>query len=278
MKKITNKQKILIYLLFFFASLFLIIILYPLMPENTEEMPVYLSIVFLILIATLFASLFFGSGNLLTFFIKIKSEKESKKIIFTLIAKITKLSNYKNDYISIFIKKYYSDYYHKNIISEVNSFKASNLDTVLNKTSQYIGKVKIKFLYDIIAYAVIDKKYSKKEDEFIRMVCKKIKISEKVFERIKAMFVVEDDETETKSKTYNFYSDFSNNTKKTNKIFAYKILGVSQNASISEIKKAYYRLAKLHHPDTKSTKSEQHIEEATEMFQKISNAYEVLNS
>ncbi|MBW2020170.1 MAG: DnaJ domain-containing protein [Deltaproteobacteria bacterium] len=52
----------------------------------------------------------------------------------------------------------------------------------------------------------------------------------------------------------------------------YKILGVDKNASESEIKKAYRKLAMKYHPDrTKGDKS------AEEMFKKISEAYAVLS-
>ncbi len=52
----------------------------------------------------------------------------------------------------------------------------------------------------------------------------------------------------------------------------YKILGVHKNASESEIKKAYRKLAMKYHPDrTKGDKS------AEEMFKKISEAYAVLS-
>jgi curved DNA-binding protein len=52
----------------------------------------------------------------------------------------------------------------------------------------------------------------------------------------------------------------------------YKILGVDRNASESEIKKAYRKLAMKYHPDrTKGDKS------AEEMFKKISEAYAVLS-
>ncbi|XP_041375108.1 dnaJ homolog subfamily A member 2-like [Gigantopelta aegis] len=50
----------------------------------------------------------------------------------------------------------------------------------------------------------------------------------------------------------------------------YDILGVGKNASDSEIKKAYYRLAKEYHPDKNP--------EAGEKFKEISFAYEVLSS
>jgi hypothetical protein len=50
----------------------------------------------------------------------------------------------------------------------------------------------------------------------------------------------------------------------------YEILEIKPNASESEIKKAYYKLAKLYHPDKNSS------QEATIKFQKINSAYEIL--
>ena len=50
----------------------------------------------------------------------------------------------------------------------------------------------------------------------------------------------------------------------------YEILEIKSNASESEIKKAYYRLAKIYHPDKNSSP------EAQLKFQKINSAYEIL--
>uniref|UniRef100_A0A915P346 Uncharacterized protein n=1 Tax=Meloidogyne floridensis TaxID=298350 RepID=A0A915P346_9BILA len=51
----------------------------------------------------------------------------------------------------------------------------------------------------------------------------------------------------------------------------YKILGVPKSASDSEVKKAYYQLAKKYHPDVNKEKG------ASEKFQELSEAYEVLS-
>ncbi|GFZ02772.1 gametophytic factor 2 [Actinidia rufa] len=51
----------------------------------------------------------------------------------------------------------------------------------------------------------------------------------------------------------------------------YDILGVNKNATASEIKKAYYGLAKQFHPDTNKNDPE-----AEKKFQEVSKAYEVL--
>ena len=51
----------------------------------------------------------------------------------------------------------------------------------------------------------------------------------------------------------------------------YQTLAISKNASPSEVKKAYYQLAKKHHPDKNPNDPK-----AAALFQEISEAYEVL--
>jgi molecular chaperone DnaJ len=52
----------------------------------------------------------------------------------------------------------------------------------------------------------------------------------------------------------------------------YEILGVARDASVSDIKKQYYKLAKQFHPDQNPNDSK-----AAEKFAKLQNAYEVLS-
>lgn len=51
----------------------------------------------------------------------------------------------------------------------------------------------------------------------------------------------------------------------------YEVLGVSENADISEIKKKYRKLAMKYHPDRNSGD-----ENATKKFREVTEAYEVL--
>lgn len=58
---------------------------------------------------------------------------------------------------------------------------------------------------------------------------------------------------------------------------AYQILGIPFDASIQEIKAAHRKLVKLHHPDRFANESIEQITLATERFQKIQDAYELLD-
>ncbi|KAI0204244.1 DnaJ domain-containing protein [Astrocystis sublimbata] len=53
----------------------------------------------------------------------------------------------------------------------------------------------------------------------------------------------------------------------------YAVLEIQQTASNAEINSAYYRLARIHHPD----KNLHNVEEATERFKKIQNAHAILS-
>ena len=63
----------------------------------------------------------------------------------------------------------------------------------------------------------------------------------------------------------------SGNTSAANDKDFYGLLGLDRNASASDIKKAYFKLAKQYHPDVNPGA------EAKEKFAKISNAYETLS-
>lgn len=61
------------------------------------------------------------------------------------------------------------------------------------------------------------------------------------------------------------------------KKYYYEILGIAENASPDEIKKAYRKLAKIHHPDHFATGTVSQQKMAAEKFMEIQRAYECLS-
>lgn len=57
---------------------------------------------------------------------------------------------------------------------------------------------------------------------------------------------------------------------------ALRVLGLEDGASRQEIKKAYRRLAQLHHPDRVFSQGERRVASAAQRFQRIQQAYETL--
>ncbi|MFG6666227.1 J domain-containing protein [Halomonas sp. HNIBRBA4712] len=57
---------------------------------------------------------------------------------------------------------------------------------------------------------------------------------------------------------------------------ALAVLGLAPGASREEIRRAYRRLAQLHHPDRAYAKSEHHVALASKRFQRIKSAYDYL--
>ncbi|KAI9553965.1 hypothetical protein GHT06_019236 [Daphnia sinensis] len=78
-------------------------------------------------------------------------------------------------------------------------------------------------------------------------------------------------------KTYHYHFSCSRNFHTSSSIFQkkrdyYDVLGVPRNASLKDVKKAYYQLAKKFHPDTNKNDPE-----TIKKFQEVSEAYEVLS-
>lgn len=106
----------------------------------------------------------------------------------------------------------------------------------------------IHFLFSI---AQSDGHVDQTEVEVIQSISNYLNISQLSFNSIKAMF----------------YNDSES---------AYKILELDKTATNDELKKAYRRLVKQHHPDKLRHLGEEHLKGAQEKFQKIQEAYETI--
>lgn len=108
---------------------------------------------------------------------------------------------------------------------------------------------RLQLLHFLFGIAKADGFVSQKEVDRIRTMAGYLYINSRDFESIKAMFY-----------------DTSGN--------AYKILEINKNATDAEVKKAYRRLVKKHHPDKLRHQGPELVKGAEEKFRKIQTAYE----
>ncbi|AOW20896.1 TerB family tellurite resistance protein [Urechidicola croceus] len=108
---------------------------------------------------------------------------------------------------------------------------------------------RLQLIHFLFGIAKADDFVSELEVNMIHKIAGYLSISNYDFESIKAMF----------------YSGVNN---------AYKILEIEKSASDAEVKKAYRKLVKKHHPDKLQHLGKEHLKGAEEKFRQIQKAYE----
>lgn len=114
---------------------------------------------------------------------------------------------------------------------------------------------RLQLLHFLFGIAKSDGLVSQAEINTIKRISVYLYISNRDFESIKAMF-------------------HSVSSSKTTSINAYKILEITKSATDAEVKKAYRKLVKKHHPDKLRHLGEEYQKGAEEKFRQIQKAYE----
>jgi len=156
----------------------------------------------------------------------------------------------------------------KGILKEIfNDEKSRNddIEEIAYTLGQATKRDKAKqqqFMGFLIQLAFIDGEVSHEEDEALQSIAQAMEFDPKgyhaIFEQFEKMM--------------------HNITPKANIGDAYKLLGVSRDAEMSVVKKAYRKLVRENHPDIIKSqgKSEEYMQKATAKTQEINQAYEMI--
>ncbi|MNK12946.1 Chaperone protein DnaJ [compost metagenome] len=124
-------------------------------------------------------------------------------------------------------------------------------------------------IYFLTGLALINGKVTSSELAFLKQINQDLELDPENLAKIIAIYAA-----------YNKHKEESNQKKsskdKQPKSYAYDILGVKKDATAEEIKKAYRKLVKIHHPDNFASGTESQQKMAAERFIEIQNAYESL--
>ncbi|HIP31660.1 MAG TPA: hypothetical protein EYG86_02745 [Crocinitomicaceae bacterium] len=171
-------------------------------------------------------------------------------------------------------------------------FKASDYDFRASLTSAYKNPYQLKavsswlnakvrkknqriqIMYFLAGICMVDGRIIGSELQLLEKIAFSLKISSREFQSILAMY----QKTGGHSKSSSYKNTHSNSSSRTlsKKSINCRILGVSENASFVEIKKAYRKMVKTHHPDRFHNESKAQQEIAKSKFIKIQKAYEYL--
>ena len=143
-----------------------------------------------------------------------------------------------------------------------------NLSTICSQVYSNTSQAeRIQLIYLLFDLANADKIIATAEERRIQQIAQKLKLSEKDYASIKAMYV-----KERRYKQKQVY--VRNSTLQTKN--AYIILGLSEKCTNEELKKAFRKLAVKHHPDKFAHLGKSQMDIADERFTKILAAYELV--
>jgi len=143
-----------------------------------------------------------------------------------------------------------------------------NIDTLCKQINEIKTERKVKLLYQLFSVATSDKVLTENENKLLDEISRNLRIPKKTYNAVKTMFAGKYHHPEDEHHYTIFF--------KPDNTYAYNILGISKDASETEIKHAYRTLAKQCHPDKFATLGEQMFSQANEQFSRIENAYELI--
>lgn len=128
---------------------------------------------------------------------------------------------------------------------------------------------RMQVMYFLVGLAFVDGSVNRREFKLLEQMNAQLQLSQRDFRSIINMYQGYEQASQ-QQRTQEAKASKRISLRKINA----EILGVSEHASMDEIKKAYRRLVKIHHPDRFATESKAQQAIAQERFVKIQKAYE----
>ncbi|MCO5260909.1 MAG: TerB family tellurite resistance protein [Crocinitomicaceae bacterium] len=156
------------------------------------------------------------------------------------------------DYVKAFFRQQFGDQFNTQHLQSLRNYLDS--DILLNQICSDVRlhlrpESRIQLIHYLFGIANVDGNVSQSELQVIADIAYKMGIPQVDFDSVKNMF----------------FRDANSD---------YKILGITENASDDEVKKAYRQMAIKFHPDKVAQMGEEFQKGAKEKFQKIQEAYE----
>jgi len=181
---------------------------------------------------------------------------------------------YMNQYFSRHFKDSFYNFSDSLTWSYKNPIKVSTVAFWLNKNIRDTGR-KSQVLYFLAGIAMVDGQMIDREYAILKEITTILGLSQKDLDAIMATYQFKKEEKQTHQS--NSERQTSNGSQVSYRVeMAYKVLGVPIGSTIIEIKSAYRKMVKVHHPDRFANESQDQIKLAHERFCKIQDAYELL--
>ena len=136
---------------------------------------------------------------------------------------------------------------------------------------EFEASAKVQLMYLLMGICTADGVLKKKELALLKKIAVEIRLPYTTFESLLRIFhfIHENEQNKQKKRSY---------TSKYRLEKAYKILGIGSGATDKEVKKAYRKLALLHHPDRVIHLGKEFQKSAKEKFQLIDQAYDLIKT
>lgn len=175
---------------------------------------------------------------------------------------------------TIYMHKYFSRHFPESNYNFRESLTYSYRHPIQLKTVTSWLKVhlrrkeqRLQIMYFLAGISVVDGKIIPSELELLKRISELLELTPKEFQSIIAMYTQSREQSNAKP---------TGSTKTQLIVESCQILGISEHASMDEIKKAYRSLVKLHHPDRFANESIEQQRLAQTRFITIQKAYEFL--